>query len=133
MGTDLVGAQVRSYEMKLRRRMWLTCYVRSLCSLNKRKGNVVAWEDVQNVKRVCTDWTRCVSESECDSERENEYSTQQPNKQQITATRQRKKKRMTMTKEEKALAVAANIRGRMGFQQELLFRGKGKDSHQCFH
>ena len=100
---------------------------------NKRMGNVVAREDVQSVKRVCTDWTRCVSESECDSERETEYSTKQPNKQQITATRQRKKKRMTMTKEEKALEVAANIRGRMGFQQELLFRGKGKDSHQCFH
>ena len=83
---------------------------------NKRMGNVVAREDVQSVKRVCTDWTRCVSESECDSERETEYSTKQPNKQQITATRQRKKKRMTMTKEEKALEVAANIRGRMGFQ-----------------
>ena len=99
---------------------------------NKRKGNVVAWEDVQNVKRVCTDWTRCVSESECDSEQETN-GAEQPKNQQIIATKQRtKKKKRTLTKEEKALAVAANIRGRMGFQQELLFRGKGKDSQQCF-
>ena len=69
---------------------------------NKRKGNVVAREDVQNVKRVCTDLTRCVSESECDSEQDTD-SAEQPSRQQNTATRQRKKKKMTMTKEEKAL------------------------------
>ena len=94
-------------------------------------------ENVQSVKRVCIDVSKCVSESEYESEQEC-VSGQPPGKQEqipvaVVQRKQKKKKKTTMTKEEKALAVAANIRGRMGFQQELLFRGKGKDSRQCFN
>ena len=97
---------------------------------NKRKGDGVVAEGVQTgVKRVCIDVNRCVSESETESDHEqsNYVAPSRPRNQ----TNQAKKKKKTLTREEKALAVADSIRGRMGFQQELLFRGKGKTCHEC--